>query len=325
LWSVTNERGARLFAPDEKLCGAAQGQIGASNERVAPRFCAQEEPRPCRPYKRSFRRKRRSRGNIDAPRKLLANDGFESRQRQGVTHRPRIGKEGMAVRRQAWIMMCEKVRQHDAKNSVSGETVADVAQESHRIGDEIDRVRDMDDPISHTQIHFLDLAIPHVNTHFSVHVRNRGVDVDSFGVPAVPSKCLHGFAEATGDIEEASSVPGEWGKDLKRARRNRTAGGAADLPNTLQFGDREARRALVLQPNSLQDAQTRLMRRIGVGAAAAQLPFIRGLVALLMPPALDFRIERERSGPVVNAVANWAKHRSILAQAEAAVAFRWIQ
>ena len=133
------------------------------------------------------------------------------------------------------------------KKSVSGETLADFAQESHRIGDKIDRVRDMDDLITRGHIHFLDLTVPHVNAHFPVHLRNRGVRVDPFCIPAVVSEFLHSFAKTAGDVEKAPSTgSGERCKHPQGARRNCAGGGTAAGPNMLQFRGGEARRALVL-------------------------------------------------------------------------------
>ena len=119
-----------------------------------------------------------------------------------------------------------------------------------------------------------------------------------------------GFAETTGDVEKTGS-PGSAKrcKNSERPGRKLADTDAAERPGAFQFSARKAGRGLVLQPDSLQHAQMRLTRRIGVGAAAAQPPFVGSPVALFAPPAVDFRIGLERNGPVVGAVANWTTHR----------------
>jgi hypothetical protein len=302
-------RTMRSFASDEKLCRTPHGEIRPANKRVAQRFGAQEESRSYRRYEGRAGRGCWARGDIDASRKLPANNGFEAGQRESVVHRCRAGKKGVRVGWKACIVVCEEIGQNDAKYSVSRETLSDFGQEPHRIGDEIDRVRDMDDVISRAHVHLLDLAVPHANAYLLVHVRYRGVGIDPFRVPTMVREHLDGFSETASDVEKMPSAAwGERRENPKRARRKRAETAAAARPNIVQLGVRETGRDFVLQPDSFQHVQIRLIRRISVAAAAAQSPFMRSLVAFLAAPALDFRIDRGGNGPVVDTVANWAMH-----------------
>lgn len=306
------ESAKNLFLTDKKFGCASQGQIRAPDKRVAERFGAIAQSGPHRRHKRYPDRGGGSRSDIDAPGKPLAKDGFEAGDGQRVPHRRGGGKERMCVRRQAWIVVGEEIGQYDAKKSVSGEALADFIEEPHWVGDEIDRVRDVDHMISDAQVHILDLADPHPNAHFLVHLCNRGIGVDSFGVPTVVSECLHRLAETAGDVEKVSSAgSGKRRKNAVGACGELADADAAACPGVLEFGGAEAGRALVFQPDSLQDAQIRLVRRVGGRAAAAQPPFVSSIVARFAPPALDFRIDVKRNGPVFGAVANWAIHSII--------------
>jgi hypothetical protein len=225
---------AAPIAPKKKLRGASDGEIRAAKERVAQRFGAQEEPRSYRRYETRLGRRCRTRSYIDASRKLLANNGLEARQREGIVHRCRPRKKGVRVGWKTRIVVCEEIGQHHAKYSIARETIADFTQESHRIGDEINRVSDVNKLISHSQIHFLNLSVSHANPNFPMHLRNRSVGVDPFRIPAVVGECLHGFAKPAGNVEKAlSTISGERRESPEGTRGNRAGVVAAARPGTL--------------------------------------------------------------------------------------------
>ncbi len=135
---------------------------------------------------------------------VLAQHHLEAGERERVAHRRAGRKERVGVARQAGVGARHEVREHDAEQATRREPGAHAADEVHRIGDEVDRVRDVNEIVAARRLDLLELADAGADAGVAVEAGGRRVGVDALGIPAVVGEDAHGLSEPARDIEKAA-------------------------------------------------------------------------------------------------------------------------
>jgi hypothetical protein len=101
----------------------------------------------------------------------------------------------------------KKVRYDHSEDTIVGKVSADSTQKRHWLGDEIDRMRDVDHFIAIRERLVFETSNPDLQSMHFVESLGAGIEIDAFRPPAAVLELSDSFAETAGDVEEASGCP----------------------------------------------------------------------------------------------------------------------
>ncbi len=108
----------------------------------------------------------------------------------------------MSIRGESRIFIRHEVGQHDTEKALRLQARSDSAQEFHGLGNEVDRVSNMNDSIVTPKIEFLELANTCADAKLLMVGFGGRIGVNALRVPVMVGEDSHRFANSACNVEK---------------------------------------------------------------------------------------------------------------------------